>query len=105
MRKRIWYHPKLTLRYNSSPKQLNEVLAATRDLLEAHWKVLDDPLRVRLTDFGKDGIELDIYAYVGTSNYAEYLEIAEELNLAIIDFVTKSGTGFAIPNQMLDAGR
>ncbi len=81
------------------------MLAATRDLLEAHWKVLDDPLRVRLTDFGKDGIELDIYAYVGTSNYAEYLEIAEELNLAIIDFVTKSGTGFAIPNQMLDAGR
>ena len=105
VRKRIWYHPKLTLRYNSTPKQLNEVLAATRDLLEAHGKVLDDPLRVRLTGFGKDGFELDIYAYIGTSDYAEYLETAEELNLAIIDFVTKSGTGFAIPNQMLDAGR
>ncbi len=81
------------------------MLAATRDLLEAHWKVLDDPLRVRLTGFGKDGFELDIYAYIGTSDYAEYLETAEELNLAIIDVVTKSGTGFAIPNQMLGASR
>ena len=105
VRQRIWYHPKLTLRYDSTPKQLNEVLTATRDLLDKHERVLDEPLRVRLTGFGREGIELDVYAYVSTSDYAEYLEIAEELNLAIIEVVAKSGTGFAVPMHMLDADR
>jgi MscS family membrane protein len=105
VRKRIWYHPRLTLRYDSTPKQLNEVLSATRDLLDKHAKILDQPLRVRLTGFGREGIELDVYAYVSTSDYAEYLEIAEELNLAIIEIVAKSGTRFAVPVRMLEDDR
>lgn len=104
-RQRIWYHPKLTLRYDSTPKQLNEVLSATRELLDKHEKVLDEALRVRLTGFGRQGIELDVYAYVSTSVYAEYLEVAEELNLAIIGVVAKSGTAFAVPFHTFDAGR
>jgi len=103
-RKHIWYHPRLTLRYDSTPKQLNEVLTATRDLLDAHEKVLDDPLRIRLTGFSREGFKLDIHAYIATTDYAEFLEIAEELNLAIIEIVTKSGAGFAIPGFMLAPG-
>ncbi len=105
VRKRIWYHPRLTLRYDSTSKQLNEVLTASRDLLGKHERVLDEPLRVRLTGFGREGIELDVYAYVSTSDYAEYLEIAEELNLAIIEIVAKSGTRFAVPMRMLEDDR
>jgi len=60
---------------------------------------------VRLTGFGREGIELDVYAYVSTSDYAEYLEIAEELNLAIIEIVAKSGTRFAVPVRMLEDDR
>jgi MscS family membrane protein len=105
VRQRIWYHPKLTLRYDSTRKQLNEVLAATRDLLNSHEKVLDDPARIRLTGFGREGFELDVFAYIGTSDYAEFLEVAEELNLGIIDVVAKSGTTFAVPLHMLDAGQ
>ena len=66
-RQRIWYHPKLTLRYGSTAEQLKQVLSATRDLLAAHEKVIDEPLRVRATGFGDEGIELDVFAYVGTS--------------------------------------
>lgn len=105
VRQRIWYHPKLTLRYDSTPAQLNEVLSATRELLDKHESVLDEPLRVRLTGFGREGVELDVYAYVSTSDYAKYLEIAEELNLAIIEVVAKSGTAFAVPFHAFDAER
>jgi len=101
VRKRIWYHPKLMLRFDSKPKQLNEVLAGTREMLEKHERVIDDPPRVRLTGFGKEGFVLDVYAYISTSDYAEFLEIAEELNLGIINIVAKSGTQFAVPIHML----
>ena len=104
VRKHIWYHPRLTLRYDSTPKQLKDVLAAIRDLLDTHEKVLDESLRVRLTGFSREGFKLDIHAYIGTSDYAEFLEIAEELNLATIEIVTKSGAGFAIPGLMLAPG-
>jgi len=104
VRKHIWYHPRLTLRYNSTPRQLNEILTATRDLLSTHEKVLDESLRVRLTGFSREGITLDIHAYIDTTDYAEFLEIAEDLNLATIEIVTKSGTGFAIPGFMLSPG-
>jgi MscS family membrane protein len=105
VRQRIWYHPKLRLRYDSTSKQVNEVLAATRKLLEKHERVQDDPLRVRLTGFGRQGIELDVYAYVSTSDYAEYLEVAEELNLAIIEIVANSGTAFAVPIHTIEMDR
>jgi MscS family membrane protein len=105
VRQRIWYHPKLRLRYDSTSKQVNEVLAATREILEKHERVLDDPLRVRLTGFGRQGIELDVYAYIKTSDWAEYLEVAEQLNLAIIEIVAKSGTQFAVPIHMLGEDR
>ena len=102
VRERIWYHPKLILRYDSTPKQLNQVLAAVREMLEKHERVIDDPARVRLTGFGREGFELDVYAYVRTSDYAEFLEIAEELNLGIINIVAKSGTHFAVAIHLLD---
>ena len=101
VRQRIWYHPNLTLRYDSKPKQLNEVLTKTHELLQEHERVVDDPLRVRLTGFGKEGFEIDVYAYVNTSDYAEFLEVAEELNLGIINIVAESGTQFAVPIHML----
>jgi MscS family membrane protein len=105
VRKRIWYHPKITLRYDSKPRQLNAVLTASREMLQKHEKVVDDPLRVRLTGFGREGFELDVYAYISTSDWAEFLEIAEELNLGIVDIVEKSGTHFAVPIHLLDDDR
>ena len=101
-RQRIWYHPKLTLRYGSTAEQLKQVLSATRDLLAAHEKVVDEPLRVRATGFGDEGIELDVFAYVGTAVYPEFLEVAEELNLATVDIVADAGTRFAVPIHALD---
>ena len=105
VRQRIWYHPKITLRYDSKPKQLSEVLSAIRAMLEKHERVVDDPLRVRLTGFGREGFEVDVYSYISTSDWAEFLEVAEDLNLGIVDIVEKSGTHFAVPIHMLDDSR
>ena len=97
VRDSIWYNPKITLRFDSTSEQLNTILANTRDVLTNHEMVLDDSLRVRLTGFAEHGLEIRVHAYISTSDYAEYLSVAEELNLSIIDIVTKSGTSFTIP--------
>ncbi|MBW2267157.1 MAG: mechanosensitive ion channel family protein [Deltaproteobacteria bacterium] len=98
-RDRIWFHPQLGLRYETTPDQLRYVLVEIRRMLYAHPKVDPDPARVRFVGFGSSSLDLDIFAYLRTCDYAEYLEIAEDLNLRIMDIVAEAGTGFAFPSS------
>jgi MscS family membrane protein len=98
-RDRIWYHPRIRLGYATTPDQLRYILVEIRKMLYAHPKVLADPARIRFTEFGVYSLDLDVFAYVGVSDYNEFLEIAEDLNLRIIDIVAEAGSSFALPSQ------
>jgi MscS family membrane protein len=104
-RDRMWYHPTLGLRYETTPDQLRHVLVGIRRLLYAHPMVDPDPARVRFVGFGAYSLDLEVFAYVRTRDFAEYLEVAEDLNLRIMDLVEASGSGFAFPSQTLYLGR
>ncbi|GIW42576.1 MAG: hypothetical protein KatS3mg076_3153 [Candidatus Binatia bacterium] len=98
-RDRIWYHPKIGLRYETSPDQLRYVLVEIKKMLVAHPKVEKDPARIRFVGFGACSLDLEIFAYIRTNDYNEFLAIQEDLNLRIMDIVAASGTGFAFPSQ------
>jgi MscS family membrane protein len=98
-RDRIWYHPTIGLRYETTPDQLRYVLIEIRRMLYAHPKVHPDPARVRFTGFGACSLNLEVFAYVDVNDYNEYLEVAEDLNLRIIEIVERAGSGFAFPSQ------
>ncbi len=96
MRRKIWYHPVLKLRYDSTPEQIQEVLDKTRELLNGHDKVMEDA-NVRLTGVGDYAVEVGVRAYIATTTFDEFLAIAEELNLAIMEIVAGSGATFSSP--------
>jgi MscS family membrane protein len=98
-RKKIWYHPRIRLRYETTPDQLRCILVEIRRILYAHPRVLPDPARVRFVGFGDWSLDLDIFAYIDTTDYGEYLEIAEDLSLRIMDAVGQAGSSFAFPSQ------
>jgi MscS family membrane protein len=98
-RDKILFKPRLGLRYETTPDQLRYVLVEVRRMLYAHPKIDDDPARVRFVNFGDFSLDLDIWAYVLATDFNEYLEIAEDLNLRIMDIVSESGTGFAFPSS------
>ena len=98
-RDRIWFHPRIGLRYETTPDQLRYILVAIRKLLYAHPKVLNDGARVRFTNFGSYSLDLDIFCYVAETDYGGYLGVAEDLNLRIMDIVNQAGSGFAFPSQ------
>ena len=106
-RKKIWYHPKIRLRYETSPDQIRYILTEIKKLLVSHPKVLPDPARIRFTGFGTYSLDLDIFAYIDETRYGEYLGIAEDLNLQIMDIVAKAGSSFAFPSQTayLESGK
>jgi len=99
LRDRMLIKTVISLRYETTPEQLRYVLAKLRELLLAHPKVTPEPARVRFAGFGECSLNLDLFAYVGTKDWNEFLGIQEDIYLRIMDVVAASGTGFAFPSQ------
>lgn len=100
-RTKIRYWPTLRLRYDTSPQQMRQIMDHIRESLEQHELVHDDPLRVRFTDFHEDAVLIKINAYVKTTDFNTFLEIAEELNFRIMEIVQASGASFALPGRSI----
>lgn len=98
-RDKIWYHPTLGLRYETTPDQIRYILVAVREMLYSHPKVDPEPARVRFVGFGASSLDLEVFAYVQVTDFGEYLEVAEDLNLRIMDIIEEAGSGFAFPSQ------
>lgn len=99
VRDRIWLHTTIGVRYETTPDQLRHVLIEIRRMLYAHPRVDPRPARIRLVNFGAYSLDLEIFAYVLTMDYDEFLAIQEDIYLRIMDIVEESGTGFAFPSQ------
>jgi len=99
-RDRFWYHPTLQLRYETSPDQIRYILLEVRKMLYAHPKIVSEPLHVRFKGFGVYSLDIDVFAYIGVTSYSQSLEIAEDLNLRIMDIIAASGSDFAFPSEV-----
>lgn len=95
----------LGLRCETTPDQLRVVLAELRKLLLAHPKVSKQPARVRFAGFGAHSLDVDLFAYILTRDYDEFLAVQEDLYLRFMDVLEAAGTGLAFPSQTLYLGR
>jgi MscS family membrane protein len=100
-RDRIWYHPTIRLRYDTTPDQVRYVLVEIRKMLYSHPKVNPDPARVRFIGYGESSLDIEIFAYVEATAWSDYLEVAEDLNLRIMDIIVQAGTALAYSAQMV----
>jgi MscS family membrane protein len=101
----IQYKPELRLRYDSSPKQIRGIIDDIKCMLEEHARVLKDIIRVRFTNFESDAILIKVHCYVNSTEVSEFLEIAEELNLKIMEIVDAHSASFALPGRMIYGGQ
>ena len=99
LREHMWYHPTIRLRYETTPNQLRYILVEVRKMFYAHPKMLPSPARIRFEGFGEHSLDLQVFAFLDVTNPDNFTEVAEDLNLRIMDIVAKAGTEFAIPAQ------
>jgi MscS family membrane protein len=104
-RDRIRLFAILNLRYETTPDQLRFILAELRRLLASHPRVTPEPARARFVAFGGYSLDVEVFAYVDTSDWDEFLKVREDIYLRIMDVVRESGTGFAFPSQTLYLAR
>jgi small-conductance mechanosensitive channel len=99
-RDRILLQTTIGLRYETTLDQLRFVLAEFRRLLIGHPKVDPDPARVRFAGFGSYSIDVEIYTYIRTPDWNEFLAIREDLFFRMMRIISHSGTQFAFPSQV-----
>ncbi len=104
-RDQFLFNPILDLRYETSPDQIRFLLVELRAILYAHPKVNPEPARIRFVGFGDWSLKLEVYSYITTANYDEFLEVREDILLRMMDVIKMSGTDFAFPSQTLYLGR
>jgi len=100
-REKIWYRPILRLRYDTTPEQLRHILEGIRELLSSHERVLRENNRVRFMKIAEDALLIEVYGYLATTDWAEYLEVAEELNIRILEIIAQAGTSLSPPARTL----
>lgn len=100
-RRKIRFRPILRLRYDTTPEQLRQILGGIRELLDSHEQVLPEDQRVRFKDIADDALLIEVNSYLDTTDWATYLELAEELNIRILEIVTQAGTSLSPPARVL----
>ena len=93
------------LRYETTPDQLRYVLVKLREMLLGHPRVDPDPARARFLGFGASSLDIQLFAYVTTRDWGEFLGIREDILLRVMDIVGQSGTSIAFPSRTLYLGR
>lgn len=99
LRDKIWFKPTIGLRYETTAEQLRYVLAEIRQMLYAHPMVETASARIRFVRFGGSSLDLEIFAYVKTSDFTTFLEIQEDILLRMMDIIETSGTAVAFPSS------
>ena len=100
VRDRIRYFKLLELQM-PTPDQLRVILGEFRALFAAHPMVRQDTISIRLADIEAATAVIRLDAGVLTRDYQEYLAVAEDLNLRIIEIVHQNGAIFSGPGQVL----
>lgn len=99
-RDRIRYFRKFHLHLPEA-EQLRFILAEVRKVLLAHPRVLQDTVSVRFEDIRDFNAILRLDGGVDTADFAEFLGVAEDLNLRIVEIVQNAGAIFSGPGQFV----
>lgn len=87
----------LCLSYNDASEQVELVLTKICELIEQYEFIDEENARVRFLEFGEYAQELELYVYIKTNDFSEYLERREAINLRIIDIVGSAGAHLTVP--------
>ncbi len=99
------FRHKVGVRYETDSEALHRVRDGIHAALEAHESVLESPLRVRLVEYGDFAILFDIYANIAATDMNAFLEVQEQLLIAIREAVEGNGASFAFPSSTIYLSR
>jgi len=90
---------RIGLRYETTRKQLEAVLAQVTAMLRGHARVESTSAWIRLARLGESALELEMQAYVMTREFSDFTAVREELLMSVMEIVESCGTSLAFPSR------
>jgi MscS family membrane protein len=81
----------LTLPAGTGAERVREILKTLRERVVTQPKVDADSVRVRFIRLEPTALELQLFAYVLTSSWDEFVDIRQQIFLAALDVVAAAG--------------
>jgi MscS family membrane protein len=100
-RDKYWFHPVVSVRYETSTGQLRAIVDGIQRLLDEHPAVDRGSVRVRFIRLGTFSLDVDVFAYLFARDWNHFLEIQERLLFAVTEIVERAGTAIALPSQTM----
>jgi MscS family membrane protein len=89
------------LTYSASPSQVEQAVVRVRQIIADDPKIRNDFYLVNFDNLGPSSLDLFVYCFTETTNWAEFLQAKQEFLLAIMRAVEKMGLELAYPTQTL----
>jgi MscS family membrane protein len=93
----ILHRQTVRLALDTSESLIRSVLEGLREVLAATEAVSDESSHARLIGFGAFSIDIDVLVYVNTTDWSDFLAIAEDVNLATVNVLERTGAKLAEP--------
>lgn len=103
-RDRMWFHPALHLHRDTTPEQIRKVMSMVERIIASEPNVDLTDVPVRFTKITVDSYVIELYAYVLTPDYNEFLRTQSHLLLRFMEGARELGVAFALPIQESVAG-
>lgn len=91
----------LGVTYSTTTQQLRDAVDGINKLLENHPGINQDFFMVKFDNFGPSSLDIFLYFFTNTTDWAEWIAIKEELFMAFMELFEELGIEFAFPSQSL----
>jgi MscS family membrane protein len=85
--------------YEATPEQLEAAVEGIRKIIEENGDLHTDFYLVNFNDFGDSALELFVYCFTKTTDWAQYMGIRQAFNLAIMRLLRDLGLEVAFPTR------
>jgi len=93
---------RIGLTYSTNSTQINTIVEEIRYMLRNNEGISQkETLLVNFESFGDSALNIFIYTFTSTANWAKYLNIREDVHLKIMQIVEDNHSSFAFPSQSI----
>jgi MscS family membrane protein len=94
----------LGLTYETTPEQMEAILADLRKILRTDPGVAPDYITVNFLGYGASSLDIEVTYFSADPDFRRHLGVRERINLAFMRAVAARGLSFAFPTQTLHVG-
>jgi len=88
------------LTYDTTSQQIENIIMDIKNMLKAHEGISQtSTMLVNFTTFNDSSLDILIYTFTNTANWAKYMNIKEDVNIKIMKIVEDNNSSFAFPSQ------